>query len=196
MHRLTDGGLDGLGGLGGTQIDDDSAWMLVLQVRLINSPAKCGAQIAVPDIANYANNGDIEFDIACALRKGVANSVLRRAEKSLCEGKIDDGDIGLPFRISRSEFSANKERLMERREITGGDRGLLEAHILIFCGLVALYREIGCGVVSHEFRVGRSSHRRCSWDSLESLDGAGDDLRCAVFAVTCAAWFETEANEI
>ncbi len=158
--------------------------MLLLQVGLVDRGAERRAQIGVPDVADHADDGDVVvLLVACAFHQLAADGILRRAEEALGEGEIDDGDFGLALGIGGCEFAARKKRLMERGEVAGRDARLLEVHALVFGRLVSLDGEIRSLGVAGQFGIVVGGDRDDAGNSTQSVDGVGDDLGGAVFAV-------------
>ena len=96
MNGLANRGFNCLRRLRGARVNLDSAGMLSLQIGPVDRGANLGAQIVMLDVADDTDNGRIEFNVVAAtLDDGAAQRILRRAEESLGEGQIDDGDTGL-----------------------------------------------------------------------------------------------------
>ena len=96
MHGLADRRLNCVRRLRGAQVDRYAAWMILLQVRQVDSTTQCGAQIGVPDVTHNADDGGIVFDvISPTFCNRTARSILRRAEETIGEGQVHYGDIGL-----------------------------------------------------------------------------------------------------
>ena len=117
--------------------------MFLLEVGLINSGSQRGTKISVPDVADNADDGDVEvLLITRAFHQMAAHGILGRTEETLCEGEIDDGNVWLALGISGREFASHEKRLMDGGEVAGRDARLLEIHPLIFCRLVSLHRVV------------------------------------------------------
>ena len=121
--------------------------------------------------------------VARAFHQLAADGILRRSEEALGEGKVDDGDFGLALCVGGREFAAHKKRLMDSGEVARGDARLLEVHALVFRGLIALDGVIRCFGVTDQFGIVVGRDGDDAGNSTQSVDGAVDDLGCAILAV-------------
>src|ERR1700730_2862229 len=102
MNAIANGALNQLRPLSSESVDAQPTGMILLKVRLIHGATRHIPQILVLDIADHANNCDVELlVISLSFGEEASERILRRSVESSGKCEIDDCNLRTPLDVGR-----------------------------------------------------------------------------------------------